>query len=86
MQRTRSDRKSAEQRKRKRQALGNSGDASKRHRADIILQSFQEQATYDFTKAPITSTGFTCLRNAWEAGIPELEHLVGYKILDWDGV
>ncbi|KAL1658545.1 hypothetical protein GGF50DRAFT_67011 [Schizophyllum commune] len=79
-------RKSAEQRKRKRQALGNSGDASKRHRADIILQSFQEQATYDFTKAPITSTGFTCLRNAWEVGIPELEHLVGYKILDWDGV
>ncbi|KAL1750032.1 hypothetical protein FB107DRAFT_224555 [Schizophyllum commune] len=78
--------KSQKQRKRKRQELGNNSEASKRHRADLILQASQERATYNFNAAPVTSTGFTCLRNAWEAGIPELEDLVGYKILDWDGV
>ncbi|KAL1750124.1 hypothetical protein FB107DRAFT_224421 [Schizophyllum commune] len=79
-------RKSQQQRKRKRQAHGNDGEASKRHRADIILQAFDERASYDFSKAPVTRTAFTCLRNAWEAGVPELEDLVGYRLLDWDGV
>ncbi|KAL1726383.1 hypothetical protein EV714DRAFT_219491 [Schizophyllum commune] len=79
-------RRSQEQRKRKRQDRGNNSDASKRHRANIILDAFQEQSTYNFTKAPVTSTGFTCLRNAWESGVPALEDLVGYKLLDWDGV
>ncbi|KAL1713847.1 hypothetical protein EV715DRAFT_210798 [Schizophyllum commune] len=78
-------RKSQEQRKRKRQEQGNSSDASKRHRANLILEASHERAAYNFAGAPVTSTGFTCLRNAWEAGIPELEDLVGYKVLDWDG-
>ncbi|KAL1750140.1 hypothetical protein FB107DRAFT_224403 [Schizophyllum commune] len=79
-------RRSQAQRKRKRQEEGNSSEASKRHRANIILNAFQEQTTYDFSKAPVTSTGFTCLRNAWESGVPALEDLVGYRLLDWDGV
>ncbi|KAI4294642.1 hypothetical protein K525DRAFT_145067, partial [Schizophyllum commune Loenen D] len=79
-------RRSQAQRKRKRQEEGNNSEASKRHRANIILNAFQERSTYDFAKAPVTSTGFTCLRNAWESGVPALEDLVGYKLLDWDGV
>ncbi|KAL1658386.1 hypothetical protein GGF50DRAFT_67357 [Schizophyllum commune] len=79
-------RKSQAQRKHKRQENGNTSDASKRHRADKILDAFQEPVSYNFGKAPITSTGFTCLRNAWESGIPALEDLVGYKLLDWDGL
>ncbi|KAL1687700.1 hypothetical protein GGG16DRAFT_61569 [Schizophyllum commune] len=79
-------RKSQANRKRKRQEMGNTGQASKRFRADKVLNAFCEQAVYDFDDAPVTSTAFTCLRNAWEMGIPELEGLVGYKYLAWNGL
>ncbi|KAL1657712.1 hypothetical protein GGF50DRAFT_68558 [Schizophyllum commune] len=78
-------RKSQAHRKRKREEAGNASESSKRHRADKILDAFVEQCAYDFAGAPVTSTGFTCLRNAWEADIPELRDLVGYRLLDWDG-
>ncbi|KAL1711916.1 hypothetical protein EV715DRAFT_297569 [Schizophyllum commune] len=78
-------RRSQAQRKRKREEYGNAGVSSKRHRAEKILNAAQTQASYDFSKAPVTSTGFTCLRSAQESGVPALEELEGFNIIDWNG-
>ncbi|KAL1658923.1 hypothetical protein GGF50DRAFT_66318 [Schizophyllum commune] len=78
-------RKSKAHRKRKREERGNDSEASKRHRAGKILDALHIPASFDFSKAPITRTGFTCLRNAAEVDIPAFEELKDFTYVDWDG-
>ncbi|KAL1740411.1 hypothetical protein HDZ31DRAFT_23559, partial [Schizophyllum fasciatum] len=78
-------RKSARQRKRRRAEIGNVDPSSKRLRANKILDATEEHVEYNFKKAPVTRTGFTCLRDAGEMGIAALESHKGYSYVDWDG-
>ncbi|KAL1738999.1 hypothetical protein HDZ31DRAFT_69403 [Schizophyllum fasciatum] len=79
-------RKSARQRQKRRAEAGNDSASSKRYRAEIIQNAQEAPVDFDFDSAPVTSTAFTCLRDASEVGIPALQDLKGYKYVDWDGM
>ncbi|TRM56376.1 hypothetical protein BD626DRAFT_414082 [Schizophyllum amplum] len=78
-------RKSARHRKRRREERGNQADSSKRLRASKVLDAGLEPVSFKPLKAPVTSTGFTALRDTGEANIAAFANLKGFRYLEWDG-
>ncbi|KAL1741682.1 hypothetical protein HDZ31DRAFT_44895 [Schizophyllum fasciatum] len=80
-------RKSARQRKKRRAEQGNSGESSKRHRAEKIISADTLPTPFNLAGAAVTSTGWAARRDDGEVGVPALRALQneGFQIVNWCG-